>query len=101
MLHFGLPAADIIAHPTQPFALSHLHAAGSVDRQARSAIMAEQRWTAQASTADEDAIIERCGRRESSVEEAPLFPTRPQKGQLASPQSSSWPWSCVCHRCRR
>jgi hypothetical protein len=33
MLHFGLPAADIIADPTQPFALSQLHAAGGVDRQ--------------------------------------------------------------------
>jgi hypothetical protein len=31
MLHFGLPAADIIADPTQPFVLSHLHAAGGVD----------------------------------------------------------------------
>ena len=32
MLHFGLPAADIIADPTQPFALSHLHAGGGVDQ---------------------------------------------------------------------
>src|SRR5262249_46342663 len=44
MLHFGLPSASIIPPPTQPLALSHLHAAGSVDRQARSAIMAEQRY---------------------------------------------------------
>jgi len=45
MLHFWLPAADIIAHPTQPFALSHLHAVGSVDRQARSAIMADRLYS--------------------------------------------------------
>src|SRR6516165_3077609 len=37
---------------------------------------------AQASTADQDAIIERCGRRESSVEEASLFPTPPEKANL-------------------
>src|SRR6516165_254961 len=35
---------------------------------------------AQASTADQDAIIERRGRRESPVEEA--FPTRPEKANL-------------------
>src|SRR5262249_62391345 len=37
---------------------------------------------AQASTADQDAIIERCGRGESPVEEASLFPTRPEKANL-------------------
>jgi hypothetical protein len=47
MLHFGLPAADIITHPTQPFALNHLHVAGSDSilpprRKGRAAIMANR-----------------------------------------------------------
>ena len=95
MLHFGLPAADIIAHPTQPFALGRVvsqnlsQCAGSfaavvTDCDARHVILAppSAAWQCRPlpapncgpgpadSRAFETAIIEGCGRRESPVEEA-------------------------------